>query len=401
MRHRSTQVALCIGLLVASLLLAPRAFAQSGALYFPSTGHHLTDEYGFLSFWQAHQGERVFGFPITEAQAIDNVTVQYFERGRLELVSDQASGTTSVQVGRVGVEYAEAMYKTFAAPPPRKLKTGARLFESTGHTLRSPFLAFWEANGGEAIFGAPISEALWELTDSGQRQVQYFERARLERDAAQARTDAEIVVSDLGRALALIRGINTAAVGNWGAESYGPATPRGPNVVSLDIPTPAPTQPPQAVAAQPAQPKPAQAKPAPKPATSKPRGAPPVSTDGKLILINLSDQWVYAYEDGKQVFDAPVSTGRDGMETPTGSYKIYDKLKVQTMDGVTDGVPWEVPNVPNVMYFNGGVALHGTYWHNRFGTGARVSHGCVNLPLKSAAWFYEWAPVGTLVKVTY
>ena len=121
----------------------------------------------------------------------------------------------------------------------------------------------------------------------------------------------------------------------------------------------------------------------------------------KHVVVNLSDQWLYAYEGDLQVFDAPVSTGRDGMETPTGGYAIYAKLKIQTMDGVTNGEYWVVPNVPNVMYINGGVALHGTYWHNRFGTGARLSHGCVNLPLRAAAWLYDWAPMGTTVKVTY
>jgi lipoprotein-anchoring transpeptidase ErfK/SrfK len=54
-----------------------------------------------------------------------------------------------------------------------------------------------------------------------------------------------------------------------------------------------------------------------------------------------------------------------------------------------------------VMYINGGVALHGTYWHNLFGSGARPSHGCVNLPLRAAKWLYGWAPVGTPVRVTY
>jgi lipoprotein-anchoring transpeptidase ErfK/SrfK len=122
---------------------------------------------------------------------------------------------------------------------------------------------------------------------------------------------------------------------------------------------------------------------------------------GKRVLVNLSEQWLYAYEGGELVFDAPVATGRDGMKTPTGSYSIYAKLPIQTMDGVTDGEPWVVPNVPNVMYFNGDVALHGTYWHNLFGTGARPSHGCVNLPLKAAKWLYGWAPVGTSVQVTY
>jgi lipoprotein-anchoring transpeptidase ErfK/SrfK len=129
--------------------------------------------------------------------------------------------------------------------------------------------------------------------------------------------------------------------------------------------------------------------------------APRSSGKARRIVVNLSKQWLYAYEDDRLVFDAPVATGRDGMNTPTGNFQIYAKLPLQTMDGVTDGKYWVVPNVPHVMYFSGGVALHGTYWHNLFGTGARPSHGCVNLPLKSAAWLYEWAPVGTPVRVTY
>ncbi|MDL1894672.1 L,D-transpeptidase [Anaerolineae bacterium CFX7] len=40
-------------------------------------------------------------------------------------------------------------------------------------------------------------------------------------------------------------------------------------------------------------------------------------------------------------------------------------------------------------------AIHGTYWHNNFGR--PMSHGCVNMTLADAKWFYQWASVGTLV----
>jgi lipoprotein-anchoring transpeptidase ErfK/SrfK len=36
-----------------------------------------------------------------------------------------------------------------------------------------------------------------------------------------------------------------------------------------------------------------------------------------------------------------------------------------------------------------------------FGSGVRMSHGCINLPLGSAAWLYAWAPIGTPVTVTW
>ena len=32
----------------------------------------------------------------------------------------------------------------------------------------------------------------------------------------------------------------------------------------------------------------------------------------------------------------------------------------------------------------GGVALHGTYWHDQFGSGFRLSHGCINLGMDDA-----------------
>ena len=119
----------------------------------------------------------------------------------------------------------------------------------------------------------------------------------------------------------------------------------------------------------------------------------------RAIVVSIGDQWLYAYEDDLLVFDAPVSTGRDGFDTPIGEFAIYAKLDMQTMSGNIDGEEYYVPDVPNVMYIYGGVALHGTYWHDMFGTGVRMSHGCINLPLDAAAWLYDWADIGTPVTV--
>jgi lipoprotein-anchoring transpeptidase ErfK/SrfK len=390
--YRRASATLALALLL-SLLPTSFARAQGGPLYFPATGHYLTDDQGFLSFWRAHDGERLLGFPIAEASVAEAGAAQYFQRGRLEQQVDPASGASVVRTAAVGTEYAQALWRRFAAAPPRRPAANEQVFEATGHTLREPFLSFWRAAGGLEFFGAPISEASWELTARGQQEVQYFERARLERDASMSGTIDEVRVSDLGSALALLRGQDTAPVDNYlGAESYGPSAPPAPELGPLvpPEPTPAPTaRPLPAPAAQPAD------KPQPAPARARSSGG------AKSIVVNLSDQWMYVYEGDSQVYDAPVTTGRDGMQTPTGTFSIYAKLKVQTMDGVTDGKAWVVPNVPNVMYINGDVAMHGTYWHKLFGSGVRVSHGCINLPLGAAAWLYSWAPVGTPVKVTY
>ncbi len=58
------------------------------------------------------------------------------------------------------------------------------------------------------------------------------------------------------------------------------------------------------------------------------------------------------------------------------------------------------PEVPWVLYFTPrGHAIHGVYWHSRFGTPS--SHGCVGAPLRGAAILYEWAPVGTPIVIHY
>src|SRR3954447_22377574 len=220
-------------LLIALLLFAqvvPITRAQGGLLYFPATGHFLTDDQGMLSFWRAHDGERLLGFPIAEASVSADGATQYFERGRLEQQLDPASGASVVRTAAVGSEYAQALWRRFAPAPPRKAATNEQVFASTGHTLREPFLSFWRAAGGQEFFGAPISEAIWELTARGQQEVQYFERARLERDSSRAGTPDDVRVSDLGRALALLRGQNIAPLDNdLGAETYGPNAPLAPD----------------------------------------------------------------------------------------------------------------------------------------------------------------------------
>jgi lipoprotein-anchoring transpeptidase ErfK/SrfK len=118
----------------------------------------------------------------------------------------------------------------------------------------------------------------------------------------------------------------------------------------------------------------------------------------KTIVVSVGQQMLWAYKGNKVVLSSYVSTGRAGFDTPIGSFAVLSKLPSQTMEGVIGGEYYNVPDVPWVLYFtNGGHALHGTYWHNNFGT--PMSHGCVNLPLDVAAWLYDWATVGTPVRI--
>ncbi len=120
-------------------------------------------------------------------------------------------------------------------------------------------------------------------------------------------------------------------------------------------------------------------------------------TTGRWIDVNVTNQTVTAYEGATPIKTVRTSTGLPRTPTVLGTFKIYRKLATQTMSGGNQfsGDHDYLPNVPNVMYFYQGYALHGTYWHSNFGR--PMSHGCVNLTLADAKWFYEWAAVGTIV----
>jgi len=102
---------------------------------------------------------------------------------------------------------------------------------------------------------------------------------------------------------------------------------------------------------------------------------------------------LYAYEGDTLVRSTLISSGRWPTVTVTGTYYIYLKYTAQRMRGPG----YDLPGVPYVMYFYQGYALHGTYWHNNFGT--PMSHGCVNMPTAEAEWAFNWASIGTPVTV--
>ncbi len=116
------------------------------------------------------------------------------------------------------------------------------------------------------------------------------------------------------------------------------------------------------------------------------------SEDGaeKWIDVSLSEQKVRAWEGNKLVMEFPISSGL-WSPTPVGTFNIWSKTRSQSMVGGSKdmGTYYNLPNVPNNMFFYQGYAIHGAYWHNNFGH--PMSHGCVNSPLASAAQIFEWA----------
>jgi hypothetical protein len=113
------------------------------------------------------------------------------------------------------------------------------------------------------------------------------------------------------------------------------------------------------------------------------------------IEINLTDQILFAYQGNQLINGFKVSTGTSKHKTVTGTFKIFSKYPAIKMTGPG----YDLDHVPFTMFFYKGYAIHGTYWHNNFGT--PMSHGCVNMDTDDAAWIYENAPVGTYIMVHY
>ncbi|MGB9752443.1 MAG: peptidase S8 [Roseiflexus castenholzii] len=201
---------------VASAAFAPVS-PQRGAVYFPETGHTLRGV--FLSYWRAHGGLPVFGYPISEefierGEDGREALVQYFQRHRFELRPENRP-PYNVQLSRMGDIILRTRGVDWFALPKGAPKPGCRYFPETGHSLCEPFLSAWRSNGLEfdrrrgaaeaenlALFGLPISEPQIETLPDGRLiLVQWFERARFEDHGPDG-----ILFGLLGEELARVRG---------------------------------------------------------------------------------------------------------------------------------------------------------------------------------------------------
>lgn len=165
--------------LIAVLFVHPTD-ARPLQVHFSETGYAV--DAAIFPFWRAG-GVELYGYPISPLimeQSLDDGIVrpvQYFERARFEVHS--SDNGTSVQLGRLGAE----ITALGADMPPASNTLGeCRFFAPTNQSLCGPYAAFWAARGGLERFGYPLTPPhLLTAPDGSIREVQYTERARLER----------------------------------------------------------------------------------------------------------------------------------------------------------------------------------------------------------------------------
>lgn len=161
-------------LLTLAGLVGGGAFAQTaeGTLYFPETGHWVSNEF-LIHYQSVSNPEELFGLPITDAfwDEVSETDIQYFEKVRFEL-HPRSPLDLRVQLTPLGA-YLYSAGQTLPVPPN---SPACQDFPEIGFQVCYAFLDFFDANGGITQFGYPISN--FEVHDGW--IVQYFQRARFE-----------------------------------------------------------------------------------------------------------------------------------------------------------------------------------------------------------------------------
>lgn len=113
--------------------------------------------------------------------------------------------------------------------------------------------------------------------------------------------------------------------------------------------------------------------------TPVPKQYEPARGHGKYILVDVSEQWLGAYESGRLVFSAPAATGKTGTETPTGMFRVDARHLTHTSSLYKTANDEEQYPMDNALRFYIG-ADNVSYWlHARDLPGRPASHGCIGL----------------------
>jgi lipoprotein-anchoring transpeptidase ErfK/SrfK len=125
-------------------------------------------------------------------------------------------------------------------------------------------------------------------------------------------------------------------------------------------------------------------------------------------MVSIVDAQTYTmdvYKAGELIRTVPVTTGKEGWETRTGTKVILSKERVRIMDAATGGTSPDSPNyyrvtAPYAMRLTySGEFIHAAPWSVASQGSANVSHGCVGLSEENAAWWWNENNLGDVVIV--
>jgi lipoprotein-anchoring transpeptidase ErfK/SrfK len=122
-------------------------------------------------------------------------------------------------------------------------------------------------------------------------------------------------------------------------------------------------------------------------ATVAPLVGEEVAEDEIWLDVELDQQVLTVMRGSTPIYATLISSGLKG-PTPHGLFRVAQKHAFGSMNSRPGAAEaYAVEAVPYVQYIDGNIALHGAYWHDRFGF--RISHGCVNLSPRDARHVYS------------
>lgn len=133
---------------------------------------------------------------------------------------------------------------------------------------------------------------------------------------------------------------------------------------------------------------------------------PAPSDTHQSIVVDISDQRLYAFENGELVYTTPITSGKRGFSTVQGDFSVKSKKTNVTLNSPFKNITYKL-HVDYWIQFHGKYGIHDacnsrSCWRKEFGGQdylTKGSHGCVNTPYEAMAWVYEWVEPGTAVRV--
>jgi lipoprotein-anchoring transpeptidase ErfK/SrfK len=138
-------------------------------------------------------------------------------------------------------------------------------------------------------------------------------------------------------------------------------------------------------------------------------------TEKRRVIISLSHQIAQVWAGDELIGQSPVSTGKEGSNTPPGQYSIVDKrrehyssLYGEFMDASGRHVglaragqkpPAGTRYAPSPMPYFMRMTWSGIGMHEGYLPGWPASHGCIRLPRAMAETFFAELPKGTPVEI--
>lgn len=123
--------------------------------------------------------------------------------------------------------------------------------------------------------------------------------------------------------------------------------------------------------------------------------------------VDVDAHVMRTFINGELARTIPVSAGKPGWETRSGTKVIIEKFRRKRMNASTIGVSEDDPeyyDLSNVQYAlrvtYSGEFLHAAPWSAGSQGSANVSHGCVGMSLADAAWLYDRTHRGDVVEVS-